>query len=105
MQYGECNTGKYSTLYLLAISNSFGLTACIYSSSLAIKSNFCLAVVFDVIDNLLNPVNLAGFVDLQEAAPASQTVLNNAERYALFLANASEEVIRLSRENVGEIMV
>ena len=59
----------------------------------------------DVIDNLLNPVNLAGFETLQEAVPASQTVLNNAERYALFLANASEEVICLSRENVGEIMV
>ena len=57
-----------------------------------------------MIDNLLNPVNLEGFEDLQEAAPASQTVLNNAERYALFLANASEEVIRLSRENIGESM-
>jgi len=61
-------------------------------------------VVVDVIDNLLNPVNSEGFEDLQEAAPASQTVLNNAERYALFLANASEEVIHLLRENIGEIM-
>ena len=34
MQYGECNTGKYSTLCLLAISNSFLLTACIYSKPL-----------------------------------------------------------------------
>jgi len=62
-------------------------------------------VVVDVIDNLLNRVNLDGFESLQEAAPASQTVLNNAERYALFLANSSEQVIRLSRENIGEIIV
>jgi len=62
-------------------------------------------VVVEVIDNLLNRVNLAGFEDLQEAVPASQSILNSAERYACFLANASEETIRLSRGNIGEVIV
>ena len=62
-------------------------------------------VVVGVIDNLLNRVNLAGFESLQEVAPASQSVLNNAERYALFLAYYSEQAICLSRENIGEIIV
>jgi len=44
--------------------------------------------VVGVIDNLLNRVNLAGFEDLQAEAPAGQSVLNNAERYALYLATA-----------------
>ena len=60
-----------------------------------------------MIDNLLDRVNLAGFQDLQAEAPASQSVLNNAERYALFLADAmsqnnSEGSILLSRGNIGE---
>ena len=63
-----------------------------------------------VIDNLLNRVNLAGFGDLQAEAPAGQSVLNNAERYALYLAtamslNASEREILLSRGNIGEATV
>jgi len=62
-------------------------------------------VVVGVIDNLLNRVNLAGFESLQEAVPASQSILNSAERYACFLANTSEEAIRLSRGNIGEIIV
>jgi len=67
-------------------------------------------VVVGVIDNLLNRVNLAGFGDLQAEVPAGQSVLNNAERYALYLAtamsqNASEQSILLLRGNVGEAVV
>ena len=67
-------------------------------------------VVVGVIDNLLNRVNLAGFGDLQAEAPAGQSVLNNAERYALYLAtalsqNTSEQGILLSRGNIGEATV
>jgi len=47
---------------------------------------------------------------LQAEAPAGQSVLNNAERYALYLAtamsrNASEQSILLSRGNIGEAVV
>ena len=63
-----------------------------------------------VIDNLLNRVNLAGFGDLQAEEPAGQNVLNNAERYALYIVtamsqNASEQSILLSRGNIGEAVV
>ena len=63
-----------------------------------------------MIDNLLDRVNLAGFEDLQVEEPASQSVLNNAERYALYLAtalsrNTSERDILLSRRNIGEAVV
>ena len=66
--------------------------------------------VVKVIDNLLNRVNLAGFGDLQAEAPAGQSVLNNAERYALYLAtamsqNTSQRGILLSRRNIGEAVV
>jgi len=66
--------------------------------------------VVGVIDNLLNRVNLAGFGDLKTEAPAGQSVLNNAERYALYLAtalsqNASDQSILLSRGNIGEAVV
>ena len=68
------------------------------------------AGVVEVIDNLLDWVNLAGFEDLQAGAPGSQSVLNNAERYALYLAtalsqNGSERDILLSRQNIGEAIV
>ena len=58
----------------------------------------------EVVDNLLNPVNTAGFQTLQVVAPASQSVLDNAERYALFLAGAMSQngSILLSRQNIGE---
>ena len=64
----------------------------------------------EVIGNLLNQVNLAGFEDLQVEEPAGQSVLNNAERYALYLAtalsqNTSERGILLSRRNIGEAVV
>ena len=66
--------------------------------------------VVEVIGNLLNQVNLAGFEDLQVEEPAGQSVLNNAERYALYLAtamsqNTSERDILLSRRNIGEAVV
>ena len=66
--------------------------------------------VVEVIGNLLNQVNLAGFEDLQVEEPAGQSVLNNAERYALYLAtalsqNTSERGILLSRRNIGEAVV
>ena len=61
-----------------------------------------------MVDNLLNPVNMAGFQTLQAVAPASQSVLSNAERYALFLADAMSQNssegggINVSRGNIGE---
>ena len=63
-----------------------------------------------VIDNLLDRVNLAGFQDLQAEEPASQSVLNNAERYALYVAtamsqNTSDQGILFSRGNIGEALV
>ena len=61
-----------------------------------------------MVDNLLNPVNMAGFQTLQAVAPASQSVLSNAERYALFLADAMSQSegggISVSRGNIGEAM-
>ena len=61
----------------------------------------------EVVDNLLNPVNTAGFQTLQVVAPASQSVLDNAERYALFLAGAMSQngSILLSRQNIGETII
>ena len=66
--------------------------------------------VVGVIDNLLNRVNLAGFEDLQVEEPAGQSVLNNAERYALYVAtamsqNTSDQGILFSRGNIGEALV
>ena len=57
-----------------------------------------------MIDSILNEVNTAAFEDLQTAG---QSVLDNAERYALYVANtlstnASEEGILLARGNIGE---
>ena len=64
-----------------------------------------------MVDNLLNPVNTAGFQTLQVMAPASQSILNTVERYALFLADAMSQNtsegggISVSRGNIGEAMV
>ena len=86
----------------------------LYHVSFAYSTPACIVwqttEVVGVIDNLLNPVNMAGFQDLQREAPASQIVLDTAERYALYLANtmsqnASEGGILLSRGNIGEAMV
>ena len=60
-----------------------------------------------MIDSILDEVNMAAFEDLQTAG---NSVLDNAERYALYVANAlstnvSEEGILLARENIGEDMV
>lgn len=57
-----------------------------------------------MIDSILDEVNTAAFQDLPTAG---QSVLNNAERYALYVANAlstnaSEEGILLARGNIGE---
>ena len=66
--------------------------------------------VVGVIDNLLDRVNLAGFGDLQAEVPAGQSVLSNAERYALYLAtalsqNTSERGILLSKGKIGKAIV
>jgi len=60
-----------------------------------------------VIDNILDEVNTAGFEDSQTAG---RSVLDNSERYALYVANALstddfEEGILLSRGNIGETTV
>ena len=57
-----------------------------------------------MIDSILDEANTAAFEDLQTAG---QSVLDNTERYALYVANAlstnaSEEGILLARGNIGE---
>lgn len=57
-----------------------------------------------MIDSILDVVNTAAFEDSQTAG---QSVLDNAERYALYVANALstndfEEGILLSRGNIGK---
>jgi len=60
--------------------------------------------------NVLDEDNQAGWETLQQNSVGSQALLNNAERYALYLAtalsqNTSERGILLSRRNIGEAVV
>lgn len=85
----------------------------IYSTAIDILTSFQFLLllqstgVVEVIDSILDEVNTAAFEDLQTAG---NSVLDNAERYALYVANAlstnaSEEGILLARDNIGEDMV
>ena len=85
----------------------------IYSTAVDILTSFQFLLllqstgVVEVIDSILDEVNTAAFEDLQTAG---HSVLDNAERYALYVANAlstnaSEERILLARDNIGEDMV
>ena len=52
--------------------------------------------------NVLDEDNQAGWEALQLNDVGSQVFLNNAERYALYVAMATNETISISRNNVGK---
>ena len=59
----------------------------------------------DVFNNILNETNQAGWTQLQTVASGSQTLLQNAERYGMYLAstvNGTDEPVMLVRENISE---
>ena len=61
----------------------------------------------DVINNVLYEENQAGWELLQQSDVGSQALLNNAERYALFVARATKDTaenVTVSRDNVGKLM-
>ena len=64
-----------------------------YTRHMCMYIQVCIAVpvlqvrpIFDVLDNLLEDVNIQSFDQLEEVA-GSQRVLDNVERYALYVAN------------------
>ena len=61
----------------------------------------------DVINNVLYEENQAGWELLQQNDVGSQALLNNAERYALFVARATKDTaenVTVSRDNAGKLM-
>jgi len=59
----------------------------------------------EVFSNVLDEDNQAGWETLQQNSVGSQALLNNAERYALFVAmatNGSSNNISISRDNIGK---
>lgn len=61
----------------------------------------------DVINNVLYEENQVGWEVLQQSDVGSQAILNNAERYAIFVAKARNETaqnVTISRDNIGKIM-
>ena len=60
----------------------------------------------DVFNNVLDEDNQAGWETLQQDSVGSQALLNNAERYALYVAQATngngDNNISISRDNIGE---
>jgi len=60
--------------------------------------------IVNILNNILDESNLNGWRDLQRVSPGSQVLLDNAERYALYLArslnNTSPSRV-FSRENIG----
>ena len=61
----------------------------------------------DVINNVLYEENQVGWELLQQSDAGSQSLLNNAERYALFVAmarNETAENVTVSRDNIGKLM-
>jgi len=59
----------------------------------------------EVFNNVLDEDNQAGWETLQQNSVGSQALLNNAERYALFVAmasNGSSNNISISRDNIGK---
>ena len=58
-----------------------------------------------MINNVLDEDNQAGWEALQLNDVGSQALLNNAERYALYVAMATNEAtdnISISRDNIGK---
>lgn len=61
----------------------------------------------DVINNVLYEENQVGWELLQQSDVGSQALLNNAERYALFVARARKDTaenVTVSRDNIGKLM-
>ena len=62
-------------------------------------------MLVEVFNNILNEINQAGWPALQSVASGSQTLLQNAERYGIYLAstvNDTDSPVILVRENIGE---
>ena len=63
--------------------------------------------LIDVFNRILNESHQAGWTQLQTVSSGSQTLLQNTERYASYLAstlNNTNESLVLTRENVGKIL-
>ena len=74
------------------------LIACIY--------HFQSIFIVEAFSNLLHEDNQAGWELLQQRDVGSQVLLNNAERYALYVAMATAnttEGIAVSKENIGKL--
>ena len=59
----------------------------------------------DVFNNVLSDNNEVGWRELQSVSSGSQTLLQNTERYATYLAaiaNDTEQPMVLARENIGK---
>ena len=58
-------------------------------------------------NNILNETNQVGWLELQNIASGSQTLLQNAERYGNYLAstvNDTNQSLLLTRENISELI-
>ena len=59
-------------------------------------------------NNVLNEANEGGWTALQTTGSGSQTLLQNAEHYGMYLAatvNTTDEPLILVRENIGKFNV
>ena len=73
--------------------------------SVYILFSFQSISIVDVINNVLDEDNQAGWEALQLNDVGSQALLNNAERYGLYVARATNETtdnISISRDNIGK---
>ena len=60
----------------------------------------------DVFNNVLSDKNEIGWQELQSVSSGSQTLLQNTERYAAYLAgiaNNTKQPILLAKENIGKL--
>ena len=65
-------------------------------------------MLVEVFNNILNEINQAGWLELQSVASGSQTLLQNAEHYGIYLAstvNDTDSPVILVRENIGECFI
>ena len=65
-------------------------------------------MLVEVFNNILNEINQAGWLLLQSVASGSQTLLQNTERYGIYLAstvNDTDSPVILVRENIGEFFI
>ena len=68
--------------------------------------NHKVSAIFEVLDNLLDEDNMESFEILEDVG-AGQRVLNNTERYALYVAQVLQDqgmntVINRAGENIGQ---